>query len=180
MKALARLSLTVAVGLGALGACHPTPPTPPTPHPSPAANPELAPMLTPLAWWPGVWNAPAGVEQWVAAGGTLYGVTLRDDRTFEVMIVDAAEDGSLRFVALPNGLPGVELRERTRASTNTMQTMVFASDERGSIGFTRTGAGLAVRLAILGAPPITTSSLPGDVRPSAELERADRAFIDKI
>jgi ketosteroid isomerase-like protein len=96
-----------------------------------AANAELSPALTPLAWWLGDWDDADGngSEHWIAAAGAIYGVSLHG-KTFEVMVVDDGEgpgrpDGVLRFFAMPNGKRSVEFRQRTLGERGA----TFANDE---------------------------------------------------
>ena len=168
-----RAALVLVLVLG--GACSAPPrKIPPSPRP---VNPELSTALAALGWLPGTYGDKASSETWVAAGGALYGVTLRDAGTFDVAIVDDADgagpaDGVLRFYAMPNGTPPIELRERTRASTESMTQIVFANDAK-SIGYMRRGEDFIVETDHAMVPRIV-----GPTPSAPELEAADRAFSD--
>jgi ketosteroid isomerase-like protein len=78
-------------------------------QPTEQSSPEVSPELTRISWMLGRWIGDDSIEHWVAAAGAIYGISLgKDDKSFEVMIVDDGEgpgkpDGKLRFLAMPGG-----------------------------------------------------------------------------
>lgn len=144
---------------------------------------ELSPALMPLAWLRGTWQERGGAntEYWAAAGGALYGVSLHDSGSFEVMIIDDAAgpgtpDGVVRFYAMPEGNSPTEFRAESR----TERSVVFANpthDFPQTIRYAIDGDHvLRAELGPAGrVPPFVFDHVPSSQR-EAVLDRADRAF----
>jgi ketosteroid isomerase-like protein len=182
---LPAVSFAISVAISAVLACgappspRPVAVVPPTPVASAERSPELSPALLPLAWWLGDWDGEEGTQHWLAAGGAIYGIALRKDGDFEVMIIDDGDgpgkpDGVLRFLAMPSAMRMVEFRQRELGD----RTVTFANDAHDfpkTVRFRRNGPELEALLAADG------QSMGFNLRPiksprAPELEAADRAF----
>ncbi|MDQ3335784.1 MAG: nuclear transport factor 2 family protein [Myxococcota bacterium] len=164
--------LTLILSLTACGS------GPKTPE-SAAPNAELSSALTPLAWWLGDWKAKTGTEHWVAASGAIYGIALKDNAQFEVMIIDDGDgggpaDGKLRLFAMPGGMKFVEfgnpdVKDTTAAFSNP------AHDYPKTITYARDGKHLVATIG--GDGKAETFRFVRRPRPRAPaLEAADIAF----
>jgi hypothetical protein len=143
---------------------------------------ELSPVLAPLAWWLGDWEAEDGksTEHWVAVAGAIYGISLQGAQAFEVMIVDDGEDrgkpdGILRFISMPGGQRSIELRQRKIEDRSAL----FANDDNDfpkTIRYYREGDALAATFAGDDERKVQVRFRRGAARRAPELEAADRAF----
>jgi hypothetical protein len=150
----------------------------PVARPAPPSS-ELSPALVPLAWWLGDWQGERGTEQWVAAGGAMFGIALAKDGTFEVMIVDDAPgpgpaDGVRRFIAMPNGGDATEFVERAIAG----ESVTFANDAHDfpkTVAYRKAAPGLVATIAG-GDKSIDFEFAPATLARAPALEEADLAF----
>lgn len=172
-RALANVAL-----LGAFTACGgPTSARPP----EPASGPELSPARAPIAWMTGDWSHDGGVEHWVAAAGVLYGVDFHADGSYELMIVDDAEqgaegkpDGTLRLYAMPGGA----LPTLFTGASDAPKQVQFANpshDDATAIGYAVASTGLHATVTGPGGDHVIAMP-PGAAATAPEAEAADVAF----
>lgn len=170
---LALLSIIVATACGGT--------TPPPAGPGPTAGPDLSPALAPVAWMRGDWEHEGGREHWVATAGVFYGVGFGADGSFEVMILDDADeaaegapDGTLRLYAMPGGAAET-LFTRTNTDANEARFENPQHDDPTAIAYAPADDGLsAVVTGPQGELVIPMSAIGAEDAPDAEA--ADVAF----
>lgn len=151
--------------------------------PEPPSGPDLSPALAPIAWLVGDWQRDdgGGEEHWVAIAGVMYGVGFGPGGTYELMIVDDADehadgkpDGTLRLFAMPGGAPPTVFLGRNDAAAQVDFTNP-AHDDPTAISY-RTVADQLVATVAGPNGELTLAMSAGRADRAPEAEAADVDF----